>query len=414
MRTKKRNLALATAAATAALLLAAPATAFAAPFTPDGSAPYGPNTICTAEIVNPEFPDPYTDSTCQPIPTFSWGTESIPAPTTDFLTNAQVSQWDWIGFVANEGSSSTGGAGTNGANFYVAPQNPAALPLIGSATLSVFGHNTEVTEVTGVSAYFVADSSIVASSDAYAGASGARSTNVPDGTATPIALTANADGTYDANLNIPSATWTYSTDGVLNGYGWSGRIVIVVEGIANGEPQTQIVQTGLNFYSQYLYDITNFYIEPPLNSGEIGVAGNGYAITGETTVLGPPTVEPPVVEPPVVEPPVVEPPVVEPPVVTPDPEPTPDGPVVQAGGDRYNPAAFLPAALLAGGVLGLTPLFFLLRRRERAEKYDACECDVVVQCCRGGGDRRPACPTPGNACCPARRSSLPHHRAPRS
>lgn len=368
MRIKKRNLAFATAATTVALMLATPAAASAAIFTPDGSANYGPNTICTSEIVNPEFPDPYADTTCQAIPSYAWQTQSVPAPTTTYLTNAQVSQWDWVGFVASEGSSSSGGEGTNGANFYVAPSNPAALPLIGSANLSIFGHNTEVTEVTGVSAYFVADSSVVGSSDPYGGASGARSTNVPDGTATPITLTANGDGTYDASLNIPSATWTYSTDGLLNGYGWSGRVVIVVDGISNGESARQVVQSGFNFYSQYLYDITNFYIEPPLNAGEIGVAGNGYAITGETTVLAPPIVEPPVVEPPVVQPPVVEPPVVEPPVVTPDPEATLDGPVVQAGGDRSNPAALLPAALLAGGVLGLLPLLLLLRRRERAEQ----------------------------------------------
>lgn len=369
MKIKKRNIALAGLAASVALLLATPTATFATPFIPDGSAPYGADTICyfDGDLATEDA----SASTCSPIPSTSWGTVEIPTATTDFLTNAQLSALDWVGIVANQGSTQSGTPGTNSNNFYVAPSDPAALPFIGSSTLTAFGHNTEVAEVTGVSAYFVADSTIVASADPYASVpSGSRSTLVSDGRAVPVPVTPLGDGSYDVTLTAPSPTWSWSTDGTLNGYGWSGQIVIVIEGTSNGEAVTQVVRNGLNFYSSFLYDIRNFYVDAPLNEGEVGVAGGSYPITGEVRgIASPPVVvEPPVVEPPVVEPPVVEPPVVQPPV-TPEPEPTPDGPRVESGADTSQPlSVWFPIALAAAVLMGLFPTLFALRRRERAEQ----------------------------------------------
>lgn len=374
----KRKLLAGMVATSVAIILSTPMAASAATYTPDGSAPYGKDTICTATDAAMEDGDTSL-ATCSALPQLTWSKTALPKATADSRTNVTLSDLDYAVMVGSEGSLFSAEEGTNEANFFVAPTKPGQLPFIASSTISVYGHNTDALEIKDVTAYFVADSKVVEKNDPFTGLSGTRTTSVKDGTTTELAVAALGDGQYDLTLNLPSATWTQSTDGLLNGYGWSGRVVMAVNAVADGKAVTMVEQYSLSFNSEHLYDITNFYAEAPQSGDDIGVGTAAYSLTGETTYIEGTPVTPTAPDPePTPEPSDPEPtPEATPPTPTEgdgDPEDPvtttdPSGPTVEAGADSStNVNSWVPVGILAGGVLGMFPLLAVLRRRERAQQ----------------------------------------------
>lgn len=282
-----------TATTIATLALLAPSTAFASPYTPDGSVPYGENTICqvTADY-DPTVGDT-ADTTCSPIPTGSW--ENATAPD---ITNAEDWGWiqfgkiDWLSSYVNLGSTVSSEDPENLPSFVVRPTNPANSPFIADVELNVntspYHNDTDATpQWENVQAYFIADNSVVASApngDPFADAStGNRIDRVSTRTTQTIPLTVTGEGTYNADLFLPTPTYTWETDGTLNGYGWAGYILAVGETTnAQGEPVTQIQRQAFQFSSGYSPSITDFLYEEFQPDGtSIGVVGSGYDLMGD-------------------------------------------------------------------------------------------------------------------------------------
>lgn len=311
-----------TALLTAALTLLSPATAFAAPLAPDGSVNYGPNTVCSF-WGNSEEPI-VAETNCQAIPTFQWDAEPFQAPTdSQFLTTVSVGSLDWIGTVGSEGSTHQGDPDTLSNLFYVDPDPVTSTPFIGQTSVNLFGHNPEAIAIENVTVTFVTNNNLIAEREPFTGNPGSRSELQSNGTSKSLPVTATSDGNYDVALELPTPTWSWSTDGTLNAYGWSGELVTVVTGTVDGEPATQVTRQGLTVNSGLLHDIQGFYDETIFEGNTVGTSVSSYQLFVETFTV----TEPPVVTPPVVVPPVVTPPV----VVTPEPV-VPERPEIRTGG----------------------------------------------------------------------------------
>lgn len=309
---KRLTIFTATLVASTAILLS-PTAATAAPLVPDGSAPYGADTICnfSGDVALSDA----SESTCSPLPTEQWTDVDLPTMGNG-TTNTDWGKISTLGNVNSEGTITDSPDGGYSDLFVVAPTEPSQLPLLATAELDVYGHNPDVVEITGVEAWVVADSR----PEAFYGTESGRANQIIDsGKGYPVSLELNADGKYNADFTIPSPTWEQRTDGVLNAYGYFGYLKTVVSMTVDGQPEQYVNNYYFDLASPYLADITNFSAETVCADGEVCGSGGGYTIIGNWGVSSPtypPTTPTP---PPAPVPPAVSPPTV-PPVVTDTPE----------------------------------------------------------------------------------------------
>lgn len=347
--------------------LLTPAAAFAAPITPDGSIPYSTDAYCyypgTDFQVGTATPD---DTQCQSIPSKAWQNAAIPTATPGAFTNVNIGQMRWVGSVVAAGTiqgTEDPSATTYEKGFFVQPSNPTDLPLLISTDLSIFGHNPELVTINSVNAYAVVDD-IATVEDPIVGTSGAEPTQtVPAGSTFPVTLTSTGEGVYAADVVLPTSTFQRTTDGVLNGYGWSFGLTTIVEMTVDGNPETFVYTQHFLADSGDMADITHFSPDVVVPDGQIGVAGGGYIISLRSVTVTeeePPVTTPPVVQPPVVTPPAPQPPVVDTPPTTAPPT-EPQHPRVNTGDVNSAPLWGVGVASLLAAAAGA----FLLRGRTR-------------------------------------------------
>lgn len=271
-----------------ALALTTPITASAQVFTPNGSQPYGANSIC-GFYGDWETSDP-SETTCSSIPTFQWDT-STPTPPVNTTAYAQADwgKFDWVSAVVPEGTlqGNTENDGTYSYLFLVNPTDVKNLPLLGTAQLNVFSTYPEKYLVQGVTAKFITDNTLT--SGVPNAPSGSIRNLVPDGHNTPVpTLVANA-GQWDAEINLPAPTWVWETNGVANAYGWSGKLETTITVMVDGVMKTYTTQLGFDASTPFMTDIQNFHNEIQLDDGQVGVSTSAYNISVATKVLSVPT-----------------------------------------------------------------------------------------------------------------------------
>lgn len=265
-----------------ALTLGTPLTAQAV-VTPDGSTPYGKNTICD---FHGDFglADP-TDTTCSTIPTFNWNAGEPTTPTnTGNYAVVETGSLDYVSAVVSEGTLQGGEEGGYSDLFYVEPTDPTKLPFLATTTITVNNPNSDNFTVQGVTAQFVADNSVTAG--LQNAPSGEKHNLVQDGYTSPVDVQ-RADATkFDAEIALPSPTWEWTTNGTLNGYGWSGYLDTTVTVYMDGQFYTYTDRVAVDATAGWMYDITNFVVEEPTDPGSIGVSSTVYAFTLSTRQLG--------------------------------------------------------------------------------------------------------------------------------